>query len=115
MNLVGTLSTTLAATICCAPPLAAKPLDAEGLAKWINNQHSDGLFPEVPEPEATHQIPAASLKTESHEAIEQVKQHSGDFTRYSVAFGIKNVPAFGDLKLKDFTDKASVFVGSKSS
>ena len=83
---------------------------AEGLDKWINNQHSDGLFPEVPEPVAVHKIPAASCSVKSHERIGEVDTHDAKFNRYSVTFEIKDVPAIGDIKIEDFTDTASVHV-----
>lgn len=84
--------------------------NAGGLAKWINNQHSDGLFPDVPEPKASHEIPAASCKAKAHEVVKQDEAPNGKFARYSVTFEIKDVPEFGDVKLKDFTDKATVNV-----
>ena len=30
---------------------------AENLERWINNQHSDGLFPEVPTPTLVSKLP----------------------------------------------------------
>lgn len=81
---------------------------AEGIEKWINNQHSDGLFVDAAEPKATHEIPAASCTTKSHEFVKAVEEHFGKFNNYTVTFGIKDVPTLGGFKLKDFTDKASV-------
>jgi hypothetical protein len=89
----------------------AKDASAEGIKNWINNQHSDGLFPDVPEPTSTHEIPAAACKSTSHERVKDVEGGpSGIFTRYNVKFEIKDVPAFGDIKIKDFTDTAAVHV-----
>lgn len=84
--------------------------DAEALAKWVNNQHSDGLFVDAPEPKATHEIPAASCKVKGHEVAEQVEAPNGKFSAYTVTFEIKDVPPIGELKVKDFTDKARVNV-----
>lgn len=84
--------------------------NAEGMANWINNQHSDGLFPDVPEPKETHEIPAASCTAKAHELIKLEEAPNGKFASYSVTFEIKDVPALGGVKLKDFTDKASVNV-----
>ncbi len=83
---------------------------SEGLDKWINNQHSDGLFIDAPEPKSTHEIPAASCTAKSHELVKAVEESFGKFNNYSVTFGIKDVPALGGFKLKDFTDKATVLV-----
>lgn len=88
----------------------ADDTNAEALAKWVNNQHSDGLFADAPEPTTSHEIPAASCKVKGHEVAEKVDAPNGKFSRYMVTFEIKDVPALGGLKLKDFTDKASVNV-----
>ena len=92
----------------------AKDTDAEGLAKWINNQHSCGLFPEVPEPTATHPIAATAFSIVSKKMAEVINAENvpipGTFKRYDVEFKIENVPAFGEIKIKDFTDTATVYV-----
>ena len=81
---------------------------AEAMAKWVNNQHSDGLFADAPDPKASHDIPAASCKVKAHAIAEQVDAPNGKFTSYTVTFEIKDVPEFGGYTLKDFTDKATV-------
>jgi len=89
----------------------AKETTAEGLEKWINNQHSDGLFPDVPEPVTTHDVPAASFSLGAQKMVEVVKnEHSGTFNRHEVEFKIEKVPAFGEIKIKDFTDTATVHI-----
>jgi len=90
--------------------LFADDITAEGIEKWINNQHSDGLFADAPEPKATHEIPAASCTATSHELVKAVEEPFGKFNNYSVTFGIKDVPVLGGFKLKDFTDQATVLV-----
>ncbi|MES2982278.1 MAG: hypothetical protein V4727_08190 [Verrucomicrobiota bacterium] len=91
----------------------AKETTAEGLDKWINNQHSDGLYPDVPEPVTTHEIPAASFSLVSQKMAEVVKkEHAGTFNRHEVEFKVENVPAFGEIKIKDFTDTATVHIKS---
>ncbi len=89
----------------------AKETTAEGFEKWINNQHSDGLFPDVPEPVATHDIPVASFSLISQKMVEAIKNETfGSFKRYDVEFKVEKVPAFGEIKIKDFTDTASVHI-----
>ena len=80
----------------------------DGLKKWLNNQHSDGLFVDVPEPTANHKIAAGSCKTLSHKLIDQTKSPFGTFDNYSVAFQIRRVAKTGKFRVKDFTDKATV-------
>ena len=84
--------------------------DAEAIGKWINNQHSDGLFIDAAKPEATHAIPAASCVTGKHDFMEQAESHNGKFSKHSVTFRIKDVPPLGGFTLKDFTDQVNVFV-----
>ncbi len=89
----------------------AKEATAEGLEKWINNQHSDGLFPEVPEPVTTHNLPAASLSLVSQKMVEAIQNENfGSFKRYDVEFKIEKVPAFDEIKIKDFADTATVYI-----
>jgi hypothetical protein len=92
-----------------------KNASKEGMTKWINNQHSDGLYPDVPEPTAVHHIPAKSFSVISKKIAEAViveegPPNAGKFNRYEVEFKIENVPAVGEIKIKDFTETASVFV-----
>lgn len=89
----------------------AEETTAEGLKKWINNQHSDGLYPDVPSPVTTHEIPAASFSLVAQKMLEVVKSdHSGTFNRHEVEFKVEKVPVFGEIKIKDFTDTATVHV-----
>ncbi|MFK7852331.1 MAG: hypothetical protein AB8D78_15245 [Akkermansiaceae bacterium] len=94
--------------------------DAKGLAGWVNNQHSCGLFPDVPKPKATHKIPAAACTVVSHKIGEKVQgggriaapdgAPNGTFSRYDVEFQLKDVPAFDGIKVKDFISTAPVYV-----
>jgi len=97
----------------------AKETTAEDLANWINNQHSCGLFPDVPEPILSHNLPAESYSVVSKKTVELVEgqgpSSGGKFNRYQVEFNqvefkIENVPAHGTIRIKDFTDTATVFV-----
>jgi hypothetical protein len=91
--------------------LFAKETTAEDLGKWINNQHSCGLFPDVPKPVTTHVIPAASCLLVSQKKVEAIKdEQMGSFNRYDVEFKVEKISAFGEIKIKDFTDTAGVFI-----
>jgi hypothetical protein len=89
----------------------SKESSVEDLNKWINNQYSDALHADVPHPRTIMKIPAASFELVSKK-VEQGKKetHSGIFNRYNVEFNVKNVPAVGEIKIKDFTETASVFI-----
>jgi len=91
--------------------LFAPRTTAEELGKWINNQHSDGLFPDVPEPTVVCNLPAGvctaalvQLSGESKEGPE------GELFRdYKVKVSVKAHREEGKFELAAFTDTAGVF------
>ena len=83
---------------------------ADGLHKWVNNRHSDGLFPDVPTPVGSHKLAAKSGKVLSHTKGKRVKHGPQAFDDYSVKFKMNAVEHKGVFKLKEFTDEANVFV-----
>lgn len=82
----------------------------KGLSGWVNNQHSCALYPDVPNPIKTHQIPEASCKVTSNKLIEVTEIRNLEFENYTVAFQLKDIPLLGGIQLKDFTDQAKVYV-----
>jgi hypothetical protein len=85
----------------------------EGLEKWLNNQHSDGLFPEVPEPVSKHKIPAKFCEVTSHELIDHTKQQFGEYDNYAVTFKVKDYDDEKSIKIKGFTGDTKVHVKTK--
>ena len=83
---------------------------AESLKKWVNNQHSDALFADAPQPTATHKIPSTLLKIESHQRTGRSKQHNGEFDDYKVKFRIGDFAPDGGPELKGFAVEATVHV-----
>ena len=92
--------------------LFAKGVTAEDLGKWVNNQHSDGLFPDIPEPVATHQLKADSIKTTSSKRVGQEKSgFSGEiYDKYSVEVEAGTIEVQKNLKLQSFKDSATVYM-----
>ena len=86
---------------------------AEGLKKWLNNQHSDGLFPEVPEPTKTLKIPAKFCQVTSHELIDRSKQPFGEYENYDVKFEVDDYNDMMHVKLQGFTGATKVHVKTK--
>jgi hypothetical protein len=82
----------------------------KGLSGWVNNQHSCALYPGVPNPVKTHQIPAASCKVTSHKLIDTNVVRQTEFENYTVEFQLKDVPVLDGIKVKDLTGKAKVHV-----
>ena len=84
----------------------------EGLKKWINNQHSDGLFPEIPKPVLTHKLPEGTCKAVSTKLLGEKKNPTSDdvFEDHEVAVSVKAYQLEEQFKLTPFTDKTGVFV-----
>lgn len=90
--------------------LFAENVDAEKLDQWINNQHSDGLFPEVPAPASSHPLPEGSCHVSSHEKSGR-RDHGGvAYDDYTVKFKVAAFEQQGSFTLKSFTGEAGVLV-----
>ncbi|MGA0845604.1 MAG: hypothetical protein ACO3RV_03620 [Luteolibacter sp.] len=88
-------------------------VDAEGIAKWINNQHSCGLFPDVPTPVLTTELPQATCKVETHRQTGISKNpgpREGMFKDYELELVMAEFELAGQFKLAAFTDAARVHV-----
>ena len=85
----------------------------DGLKKWLNNQHSDGLFVDVPQPTSTQKIPAKFCKVTAHDLIDNTKQRFGEYANYAVTFEVKDYTDMKNVKLKGFTGKTKVHVKTK--
>ena len=87
----------------------------EGLSKWINNQHSDGLFPDVPQPIFTGELPEGSCTVTSHKqtGTSENPTSPATFKNYEVKLSVKEHAIDKKVKLSAFTDTALVHVRSK--
>ena len=87
----------------------------EDLKKWINNQHSDGLFPDVPEPVFTAELPKGSCTATSHKktGTSENPTSAAVFKDYEVKFSVKEHAVNGRFKLSAFTSTAWVHVEKK--
>ncbi|MGY8771546.1 MAG: hypothetical protein ACKVH8_24285 [Pirellulales bacterium] len=85
----------------------------DGLKKWLNNQHSDGLFPEVPRPITTCNIPPKICKVTSHKMTGHSKERFGEYDNYKVTFEVKDYTDKINIKLKGFTGESKVHIKTK--
>ncbi len=90
-----------------------KSTTAEGLAKWLNNQHSDGLFPNIPQPISTLDLPNQLCRSTNPKFIKEIESTLGNFNSYSIDFEIKDVEKIGDFAIKGFSGKAKVHLKNK--
>ena len=91
----------------------------EGLKKWINNQHSDALFREVPTPIFTGELPEGSCRVTSHKQTGTSKNPTSldgnpeVYRNYEVKLSVKEYTIDKKARLSAFTDTATVHVKSK--
>lgn len=92
--------------------LFAPGTTAEALAKWVNNQHSDGLFIDAPEPTGAFKLPDGTCAVTARELTGQEKQPNGEdtFGDYKVKLTVKEHRVEGKFHLPAFEDEANVFV-----
>lgn len=89
---------------------------AEELKKWINNQHSDAIFPDIPEPASTTELPKGTCKVTSHQQKGTSKNPGPiqkNFKNFEVKLSVKAHAIDKKFKLPAFTDTALVHVESK--
>ena len=87
----------------------------EGLKKWVNNQHSDALFPDVPTPLFVGELPGPSCRVSSHKLTGTSKNPTTKavFKNYEVTLSIKAYGRDKTFRLSPFTDTARVHVAEK--
>ena len=91
----------------------AASVKEDDIKKWLNNQHSDGLYPDVPEPISTYKLPEKACKVTSHKVIDRSKQEFGEYDNYSVTFDVKDYADKKNITLKGFSDTTKVYVKTK--
>jgi len=79
-----------------------------GLGMWLNNQHSDGIYPEVPEPVRTVKLPAMVCKVTGNKLIDQTDDFGG-FDNYAVTFEVRDFGGEG-VKINAFKGETKVHV-----
>ena len=83
-------------------------VDSKGLGKWLNNQTSDALFGDAPNPVKTFRIKSESCRIKSRTFLKDSKDRTGIHATYNVEFQILNMGKIGAYRLKPFSDKAKV-------
>lgn len=91
----------------------AKDTTPEDLAKWLNNQHSDALFPDVPEPKTTVELPAKVCQSLASKLLGQKTVNDNTYNEYSVEIKLTEAKVNEQLRLQQFTDTVKVYVVAK--
>ena len=85
----------------------------EGLGKWLNNQHSDGLYPNIPQPISTLVLPTKLCNSSNPKFTDKTKTQLGNFDNYSIEFKVNDIERVGNFQIKGFSGKAMVHLKIK--
>ncbi|MEM7110836.1 MAG: hypothetical protein AAF614_00275 [Chloroflexota bacterium] len=86
----------------------------ETIGQWINNQYSDALFPEVPEPIESIMLDDAGHTFLSTTLVGQESGQFGDeYDVYDVEYRINEMAEEGQFTLNEFTYETVVYVMTK--
>jgi hypothetical protein len=90
----------------------APDADDEGIAKWVNNAHSCGLFVDPAEPIAVHQLPKgiSSVTQRERTGVEENPINQEPYADYKVRISIADHRVEGQFKIHAFEDDANVFL-----
>jgi len=91
----------------------AKDVTPEGMAKWLNNQHSDGLFPDVPEPKTTVKLPAEACQSLKSKLLGKKTVNDTTYNQYSVEIKLSEVKVNEQFRLQEHKDTVNVYVVAK--
>jgi hypothetical protein len=97
--------------------LFAPDATEENIAKWINNQHSDGLFIDPAEPISTTTLPPETCSVKEHEKLVEQQKNPSDQTPYNdykVKLSIKEHHEPNQFKLTAFDVETNVFVKAEA-
>ena len=90
-----------------------KSVSEEDLKKWLNNQHSDGLFPNIPKPSKNIKVPAKIFKLLSKKVTGNKKGQFGSFENYNVKLKADEYSDKISIKIKSFTIDTQVYLKTK--
>lgn len=86
---------------------------AEGIDRWINNRHSDALYPDAAEPERVIKVPAGKFRAKAGVLIShEVGQGGDEYDRLPVEFAIEPFED-GDLVVRASRGTLDAFVRTK--
>lgn len=84
----------------------------ESIGKWVNNQHSDGIFVDPATPAHSLKLPDGVFTITERKRVSREKQPPGNeiFSDYQIKITAKEHRVEGKYRLPAFTDEANVFV-----
>lgn len=99
---------TVSGTLHIFDPAATE----ESISKWVNNQHSDGLFVDAATPAHSLKLPDGAFTITERKRVSREKQPPGNeiLSDYQIKITAKEHRVEGKYRLPAFTDEANVFV-----
>jgi hypothetical protein len=91
----------------------AKDATLKDIAKWVNNQHSDGLYPDIPEPKTTIKLPAESCQSLECKLLGKETSPPFPCDQYSVEIKLSEVKVNEQYRLQEHKDTVNVPVEAK--
>lgn len=91
----------------------AKEVTPNDMAKWLNNQYSDALFPKVPEPKVTVQLPEGACQSLESKLLGQRSTANTAYNHYRVEFKLPEVKVNEQIRLTEFKDTENVYFVAK--
>jgi hypothetical protein len=83
---------------------------ADGIDAWINNQHSDALFPETAEPSHTEKFPAELCKIATAKLLKRTNEPFGSYKEYEVTFEVDACDNVAGFTTESFRGTTRVFI-----
>lgn len=82
----------------------------EGLGKWINNQTSDALFADAPEPKSKTSLGEGVCKVKKRKLLSETSDRNGKYEKYEVEIQVLKMGLVSGFRIKSFEEKANVFL-----
>lgn len=93
--------------------LFAPELSEAEIGKWINNQHSDAIYGDAPQPVYKATLNAAAYSTIDTELFEQTVGRFGEeYDSYRVEYSVQNVEESGHFWLEGFESETVVHINT---
>lgn len=91
----------------------AKGTDGKALGKWLNNQTSDALYADAPNPVSKKNLGEGVCKVTKSKKQDSASVRGLNFDKYGVEFKLTKMGSVEGFSFKAFEDKATVYVKTK--
>ena len=86
----------------------------DAVSKWINNQHSDGLFFDYAKPLATYLLEPEAVSITSTSFDEKLTGEAGDeYEKHQIEFAVANLSEPDKYYLNGFADQSVVYLQTR--